>query len=346
MTELNHEQNIYSLDEIKLELSYKCHMNCIHCSSEGSRDKETSISPKKAKEIINSAATLKVKTISLSGGEPLLWNSFEELVKYLKTKNIKSKIYTSGTIDDFNDLLSLFSDENLTIIFSLYSGNPKIHDKITGIKGSFDRTKTAIQNSVENNIKSEIHYVPLSINYRDLRSIAELSRALGIQKVSVLRFVPQGRGANKDYLILNREQNIKLKNEIIALRNEGYRIRTGSPFNFLFTNKQPTCTSGMNKLIVAPNLSIYPCDAFKRISAQDFVGHDEYSSLIKHDLVECWSKSRYLALIRRIIDSELEEPCKSCSEKKSCRGGCLGQKVIHNNTFDFTCDPSCLMKIM
>ena len=200
MTELNHEQNIYSLDEIKLELSYKCHMNCIHCSSEGSRDKETSISPKKAKEIINSAATLKVKTISLSGGEPLLWNSFEELVKYLKTKNIKSKIYTSGTIDDFNDLLSLFSDENLTIIFSLYSGNPKIHDKITGIKGSFDRTKTAIQNSVENNIKSEIHYVPLSINYRDLRSIAELSRALGIQKVSVLRFVPQGRGANKDYL--------------------------------------------------------------------------------------------------------------------------------------------------
>ena len=318
MTLLNNSQKKYRLYEIKLELTYKCHMNCLHCSSEGSMDKKTSISLEKAKEIIDSSVKLKVRTISLSGGEPLLWDSFGELVKYLKTKGIKSKIYTSGALDNFNDFLSLFSDENLTIIFSLFSADPNIHDKITGVKGSFIKTKMAIQNSVKNNIKPEIHYVPLSINYRCLRPIAELSRTLGIEKMSVLRFVPQGRGANKGYLLLDRAQNTQLKNEIIALRNEGYRLRIGSPFNFLLINKQPTCTSGIDKLIIAPNLRIYPCDAFKQMSAQRFVEQDKYSSLTKHNLVECWAKSKYLALIRRIIDSELEEPCKSCSEQKAC----------------------------
>ena len=76
-----------------------------------------------------------------------------------------------------------------------------------------------------------------------------------------------------------RPQNRQLKHTIENLRRNGIEIRTGSPYNFLLLNPEPKCTAGIDRLIVGPNLRVYPCDAFKQIEVEEIVGADDYSCL-------------------------------------------------------------------
>lgn len=343
MTPSTVKQNSRNLYEIKIEMTYKCNLKCLHCSSEGSLDQVESISYDDMVKILESAAEIGVKKISLSGGEPFLWSSISKLLANRKINDFKIRIYTSGTSTNFQDIVSKINHENINFVFSLFSANPNIHDKLTGSIGSHSKTIYSIKQT-QQKYNTEIHFVPINVNYSELKPLAFLAKKLGINKVSVLRFVPQGRGSINRQFILNQEQNEILKKDIIELREAGFNIRTGSPFNFLFLNSQPQCTSGMNKLIIAPDLSIYPCDAFKQISLNEIVGNDEYSSLKFHSLQDCWEKSKYLNKIRSVLKSEYQEPCKSCDKLDYCRSGCLAQKVLLHNSLKNSQDPSCLLK--
>lgn len=343
---MNRSKNTYSdnqIEEIKIELSYMCTMNCVHCSSDGTKDKENFISYKKASEIIESAYRCGVKTISLSGGEPFQWPHLEKLITLIKTKGLNTKLYTCGATNNFERIVRNIEPKNLSLIFSLYSSKANLHEKITGVEGSFKRTISSIEKSLEYRFIPEVHYVPLKINYRELEKLAEYCWSLGVEKISILRFVPQGRGAYKNHLILDRKDNLDLKNQIVTLRKRGFNIRTGSPLNFLLLEDQPSCTSGLNKLIIAPDLSIYPCDAFKQIRSDAIFGCDEYSSLEKHGLMDCWRNSIYLNSVRDILRSGIEEPCLSCHKIDQCQSGCLAQKIIQTKSFQNSPDPSCIL---
>ena len=331
------------ISEIKLELSYRCNMNCLHCSSEGSKDKNVKISLEESLNIINSALKLKIKSISLSGGEPLLWPNLYELVNYYKKNEVTIKLYTNGATQNFEEILSRIKKTEMIVIFSLYGSDPLIHDNVTGIEGSFYKTLSSMKYTLKRGFKSEIHFVPLSINYKELIPLNRLVSEIGINKISILRFVPQGRGANRKSLILNKKQNLELKEDILKLRRSGFSIRTGSPLNFLLIKNQPECTSGINKLVIAPDLHIYPCDAFKQIKSDKLFGYDEFSSLNNHTLEDCWENSVYLDGIRKILNLKYQEPCLSCPEINLCRSGCVAQKIMCDYSLNQITDPSCLI---
>jgi radical SAM protein with 4Fe4S-binding SPASM domain len=186
--------------------------------------------------------------------------------------------------------------------------------------------------------------VALASNYKKLVGIAETAQANGVKRVSVLRFVPQGRGlliCNHD--TLNKSQNLELKNIILDLRNNGFDIRTGSPFNVLLLNTNPKCMAAQDRFIIAPDLNIYPCDAFKQISCKNISPNDRYSNLNEHTVVECWDQSKYFELVRNAILSIPSEPCQSCKNHNLCLAGCLAQKYLYYSSLNKNPDPACLI---
>jgi len=228
-------------------------------------------------------------------------------------------------------------------IFSIFGSTDARHETITRKKGSFSRTEYAIREANNSGLRTELHFVPFSTNYRDLEQIAGLSETLRVSRISVLRFVPQGRGILIKNKVLSRIQNIRLKRLIETLRSRGYDIRTGSPYNFLMLNKQPKCASGIDRLIIGPDLRIFPCDAFKQVKAEEIVGTLELSSLATNSLSECWESSPFLEEIRKYLTTDFAEPCASCTALEKCLSGCLAQKVIANGNLEKRPDPMCLM---
>lgn len=331
------------LRELKIEVTHKCPLACIHCSSDSTSNNNLEMTLNNCIDILEQAKQIGVRKIAFSGGEPLIWKYIEEVIEAAAIFTPDITVYSSGNIQSIDSKLSGLKKFGLNkVVFSIFGAESKSHESITRKSGSFVQTIKAIEVAKNMRLSTELHFVPLESNYMMLDKIAELGRELGIEKISVLRFVPQGRGHLIAKRALNRLQNVQLKRKILALRGKGYDIRTGSPYNFLMLNHQPKCCSAIDRLIIGPDLHIYPCDAFKQIEAKEIIGTSELSTIQGTTLQECWEKAPYLQAIRDYLITDFNEPCKSCNELEMCLSGCLAQKVITYGNLCKGIDPMCL----
>lgn len=333
----------FKLNEIKIELTYQCPLACIHCSSDATPETQLAINPKIAYSLVDQAGALGVEEIAFSGGEPLQYEGIGGLIEKAKQFNMKTLLYTCGNVKNCNKHLSTIFELGLDkIIFSLYSSEEDEHECVTRIRGSYKKTISAIRSAVRLGLNTELHFVALSRNYKRLTDIVELAKNLRIKRTSILRFVPQGRGYHLLDDVLNRQQYMNLKLTIESLRQAGHDIRTGSPFNFLLLSDMSACNSAINRLIIAPDLRIYPCDAFKQIKAEELVGTSDASIVDGNNLQSCWNTSPFLNSVRKYLTSPFVAPCASCTYLENCLSGCLAQKVLRNGNFNKCADPACM----
>lgn len=342
---MKRHQPPFSLQELKIEVTYRCGLNCLHCSSDARPSNPLEMSRGDCLRILSDAATMKVKSLALSGGEPLLWPHILEVVEAAVQSGFRVTVYTSGNVDTFReDIAKLYGLGTAKLVFSIFGATAVSHERITRKSGSFRRTQDAIKHAVTVGLRSEVHFVPMSYNWRELADVATLAQELGAARISVLRLVPQGRGALLRDRVLTRIQNLDLRRQIQALREKHGKefVRTGSPYNFLMVNDEPACWAGVDRLIVAPDMRLYPCDAFKRVGSFDLVRTEQESCLADASLSECWKDSPYLEAVRRYLTTDFETPCCSCKLLAKCASGCLAQKAIAYGALAKRPDPDCL----
>ncbi len=337
----------YSLKELKIEVTHQCPLACLHCSSVASIENQDAMSLDKCLLLLSEAADLKVQDIAFSGGEPLIWDGICDTVKTAHSYGMRTTIYTSGNVGNNQDARKVFEELKISgldrAIFSLYSPKEEDHNRITRKLDSFRNTLNSIDICCSLDISPEVHFVALSDNYSLLPELIALVESHGVSKTSVLRLVPQGRGKvfSKTHT-MNKQQNLALKQEINRLRTEGHIIRTGSPFNVLWLNETPQCPAAQDRMIVTPDLRVYPCDAFKQVEAEEIVSSPKYTTLADCSLKECWEKSDYFNTIRNAIMIPPTPPCNECPTYSQCGSGCLAQKFIYHGSLEKNPDPACL----
>lgn len=335
----------FRLRELKLEVTHECPLACVHCSSDASPTTLRQMTLDDCLRIIREAADLGAAEIAFSGGEPLRWTALESAVAAAADAGLRVSIYTSGTPEDApQKLRALHGAGARRIVLSVFGDSAGPHELVTRRPGSFASTKAAAAVGIQAGLEVEFHFVPFASTYSLLPGVVRVARSLGVSQISVLRFVPQGRGAMLPFEVLDRRQSLELKRSIEYLRTaaNGVEIRTGSPYNYLLLNDVPACKSGIDRLIIDPLLNIYPCDAFKRVSAEALVGTADYSRLDKFTLRQCWESSPYLNEVRRYLTTPFADQCATCSALETCLSGCLAQKVLANGSLAKKPDPDCL----
>lgn len=337
--------SLMALNELKVEITDKCMLKCIHCST-GALDSHTSFLPSHVfKNIIEQAVKLGCKKVYLSGGEPLLHPEIMNFLDILQINGIYCKVYSCGITQlsppstiTTKTLNSLKSKGLSHLVFSIYSSFPKTHDSITNIKGSFYATENAIKKAIDLSLVTEIHFVVTRQNIDELPQVAKLAETIGVNKISVLRFVPQGRGKiSEEKLTPTQMEYLKLKETIIGLRNEmpDITIRLGSPFNFLVLGPPTPCTTGSDRMIIDVDGFAYPCDALKQVSW----GNGNSNNVFDHSLHQIIDKAPLFKLVR---DDTTPKMCKKCPDLNDCRSGCLAQRLLAGSNLSETIDPSCL----
>jgi radical SAM protein with 4Fe4S-binding SPASM domain len=341
---LSENQNT-SID-VTLEITRKCPLRCVFCSSNGGFPHSDEINFEKWISIVDESIELGGDSFLISGGEPFASPFLVDLARYIVSKNVDLSIYSSGNIgiDEIrpipvNELQKIASLGNVRMVISLEASDPDIHDKITLKKNSYQNTVQTIKNCIDLNLYVELHFVPTKINYKELPKIVELASALGVKKVSVLRFVPQGRGKeNREQLELNASELAELRTIFLNLEKHGDFVRIGSPFNPFLLSKQYKCTAGTDRITIRYDGLVAPCEAFKFILPN-------YSNidLTKTDLHNIWIHSKLFSDVRQYqkIFNNMESRCFSCLDIEICGGGCPAQKILYNATID----PICKTKI-
>jgi radical SAM protein with 4Fe4S-binding SPASM domain len=334
----------FELKEIKIEVTHDCKLRCTHCSSMAGAISGRRMDWTSCEKILNEAASIGVETIAFSGGEPLLWEHIQKAVAGATRYGIDVYVYTTGNVPEVENLLKKLHGVGLSrVMFSIFGSDAEHHEEITATCESYNKTVAAAAYCISIGLQTEFHFVPLSRNFSALREIANKAHNMGIKRVSVLRLVPQGRGAETNEG-LSHNQNIELRETIKDLRDHGHDIRLGSPYNFLMLREKPQCCSGIDRLTVGPDLRIFPCDAFKHILPSDIGASSDYSSLATHSLSECWEKSSYLNVVREYLMTDFAPECSICKKLEDCLSGCMAQKFYAFGELKKCPDPMCLLK--
>jgi len=349
----------YTLDELSVEITYKCPMHCLHCSSRAELGNDTMIPTDKILEMIDRCKEFcGTKDVSLSGGEPFEHPDFWEILRYIKENELRSIVYScgiqrtefegrNGTIEQFVP----FSSERIyklrglcdVLIISMH-GLPIEHNKIMNIgDGAYTAAMTTIRRALDAGIKVEIHFVPTKVNYKTLKYVYGMCLSLGVSKMSILRYVPQGRGLEtskkEGELNLTKDEFAQLQCDMWEIKNieklpGQTRFRIGIPADFTFlidyldgnenARKEKACTGGKTKILVKADGLVQVCPAWKELD------HLSAGNIYQEDIVDIWEHGDTYCKFREFTWKELKEPCKSCKFVRSCLGGCAAQRILNS----------------
>lgn len=133
-----------TLNNVNWELTYACQLRCTHCCTESGRRASAKLPRESLLKIADTLAGSGVRSVQLTGGEPLLVPELFEIAEKLRKADIELHLYTNG-IDispaNVSELIGLFT----CVHVSMDGPTANVHDPIRGRAGSFDAAMAALR---------------------------------------------------------------------------------------------------------------------------------------------------------------------------------------------------------
>ena len=176
-----------------IEISDRCNEVCVHCYQvQGLRGE---MSTEQLCGVIDQLAELGVLLLTLSGGEATLRSDFLQIVGYARSKGFALRLFTNGLTmtRELAQALGRHAMQNVEI--SLYSTRADVHDFVTGVRGSFDRTLAGVRNLVDAKVPVTIKTPVMSVNEGEYAAYAQLAQELGVEySLSAAELMPRMGG--------------------------------------------------------------------------------------------------------------------------------------------------------
>ncbi|MFH1537902.1 MAG: radical SAM/SPASM domain-containing protein [bacterium] len=124
---------------IVLKLSTRCNAHCKFCYAQNENKLgNPELTLEEWKEVIDQSRELGCYTVTLSGGEPMIYPHLVELVRYVRKKRMIPFTTTNGLAASRELLKELDSAGLCALNFSIH-GPREYHDALVGVPGAFDR---------------------------------------------------------------------------------------------------------------------------------------------------------------------------------------------------------------
>ena len=186
--EFNGEFNEYPvLSEVAV--TYRCNLNCEFCyvGDKDYRELNTDDTKKILFKIYHEA---KIPSVSFTGGEPLLRKDIYTLVEYASKIGLWTNIITNGTLLTKQIVENLKKSGLSSTQVSIEGPNPKIHDKISGVTGSFQKTVQGVKLLLDAGIPVHTNTTVSKNNVNHLEEILLLAKKIGLKRLSMNLLIP------------------------------------------------------------------------------------------------------------------------------------------------------------
>ena len=164
---------------VTFQVTDRCHMGCVHCYETHGDDAELTLA--EIDRILGEVAAEGTLFLNLTGGEFFMRRDAEDILVAARRHGFAVKLLTTGWhIDDrradfIRDLGSIQVD------LSFYSGDPAVHDAITQIKGSWQRTLAAAERLRARGVLVTLKSPVMGLNIDQVHQIREVARRIGAQ---------------------------------------------------------------------------------------------------------------------------------------------------------------------
>jgi pyrroloquinoline quinone biosynthesis protein E len=330
-----HTQPLWLLAEV----TYRCPLHCAFCYNPTDYDKHTQneLSTEQWIQALRDARKLGAIQLGISGGEPLLRDDIEELVREAHSLGYYSNLITSG-VGLTEKRIQEFKEGGLDHIqLSMHDITEEINNFITNTR-TFELKKKVAAMIKHHGYPMVLNVVIHRYNIGHMKEILEMAEALGADFVEL---------ANTQYYgwsLINRNQLMPTREQIEqaeAITNE-FRKKVGTKMKIFFvvpdyfSDRPKKCMNGWGEvfMIVTANGDVLPCHSARVLPGMVFPNVKE------RGLEWAWKDSPAFNKYRG--DSWMKEPCRTCPEKEKDLGGCRCQAFLLTGDAEIA-DPVCTL---
>lgn len=160
-----------------IEIADRCNEVCVHCYQVQGQKGE--ISTDDWRRALDELAAMGVLFLTVSGGEATLRHDFLDIVAYARQLRFAVKIYTNGLTMSAELAAKLRELAVQEVQISLYSHRPELHDWVTRVPGSWQKTVDGVRALVAERIAVVAKSPLMRFNAEDYRAYIDFVTSLG-----------------------------------------------------------------------------------------------------------------------------------------------------------------------
>lgn len=312
--------NIFFPTSIMIKLTNRCNLRCGFCSQ--GESKNVDLDWNTIMKVLQEANQYGVYEIVYSGGEPLLYDRFREVIEYGKQLGLRQVLVTNGIYLDkhLDEVL-----DNVDQIGISIHGGEAIHDATVGYKGAYRKVADNIEKVIQtkNAPSLMLNFTITGNNVDSIEDVVSFAKSHGC-KLSVARLNQIGRSAHNTEI----QNTINHFFEQLAT-DSGIRVSNVIPVCQMPTNKKylcHSCSAGLASVCIEADSTVKICASSTQV----------FGSMMENSLYEVWNNEQFSRF--RSLDW-MPDLCKTCRDYAKCLGGCKAE-ILEN---PYSQSKDCLM---
>ncbi len=310
---------------VHFDLTYRCNERCIHCYLD--HEDHGEMTAPEIESVLEQLADAGTLFLTFSGGEIFLRKDLFHLLECARKLHFDLSLKSNALLINEARAARLRSLGVRRIQVSIYSAEAAIHDSITKVPGSFERSLRAIRFLQAQRLQVKIACPLMKQNLTAFRTVQSLAAEMGVSYILDLTITPKLDGDTSLLALRNSAQSLLpvLQDPILNPRAAGDgkkhedRGRTGSVSSSGIEGgayDDIPCCAGHNSCYISPYGDVHPC-----IQMPVPTGN-----LRRQRFEEIWYGSPEMARVRAVRESELPL-CSSCSIRSYCER-CPGLAMV------------------
>lgn len=318
------------------ELTHRCPLHCPYCSNPIElKRREHELSTDDWLRVITQAANLGVAQVHFTGGEPLLRQDLELLVRRAREAELYINLITSGVGLSEERLKRLMEAGIDSVQLSVQASSAQLADSIAGFK-AHELKRQAAQMIRASGLALNMNVVLHRANLHQIEEIIERCVEWGAKRLELANAQYYGWALRNVQQLLPRKEQLKEAEAGFMRARERYRDQIELLWilpDYYEAFPKP-CMGGWGKLslTVAPDGRVLPCTAASELDSLTF------ENVKERDLAWIWHHSPAFNAFRGY--DWMPEPCRSCERRELDYGGCRCQAFLLTGDAR-SADPAC-----
>lgn len=285
---------------VTLELTLRCNLRCGHCYQRF-LPKLDELNVTQWLAIIDRLRCAGTFQITLTGGEPLLYPHFTQLIQSGGLDSFKVSIITNGTLwtPELVGIVSRLPHKEVQV--SLYGSNSRINQKCTGTKNTLPKAVGAIRMLRDAGISVRAFSLLLDVNADDHKQLEMLCDRIG---------VPLGRSTLLFPAFNSRRKRRYLRD---ARRLSYIQAHGGREYLLSTATSEPahfSCSAGYTAFAISPTGECMVCEMLRQ----------PFALANNEQFLELWFTHPRLVQIRSISGNDDRAPlCGDCDLRNRCK---------------------------
>jgi radical SAM protein with 4Fe4S-binding SPASM domain len=306
---------------VHFDLTYRCNERCVHCYLD--HDDHGELTTAECLKVLEELAAAGTLFLTFSGGEIFLRPDLYEILAAARRLHFDVSLKTNGLLVTPERAAKLRELGVRRVQISIYSDVPAVHDGITKVAGSLQRTLTAIPLLIEQGLQVKLACPLMQQNLTAYRGVMALAEKLGIPYVLDMTITPMMDGTEGPLA-----HRIPVSSLLPVLQDPSLNTCKPSSGNSADVSRQdllPTvgsavssgmessayedlpCSAGHNSCYISPYGDVFPCVQMPQAAG----------NLRQERFRDIWYHAPKLQKLRDIRESHLPV-CSTCDIRSYC----------------------------